>query len=324
MPRPRSPLGDTGITLPRATLGTMTFGAQVDEPTAAAMVDRCLDRGLDHIDTANVYNAGESEQILGRVLAGRRDRVILAGKVGIRTGEAPDESGLAPAAIRKGIEASLKRLKTDHLDLFYLHQPDPSTPLEDSLEAMDRLVAEGKVRAIGASNYASWQVCRMLWLAEANGWAPVRVVQPMYNLLARGIEQEFLPMCGAFGVATVAYNPLAGGLLTGKHAIGGPGAGTRFDRMPGYRDRYWNPANFEAVERLSAAAAAEGRSLASLSLGWLLHRTPIDSVVLGASSLEQLDQNLDALDDGPPSPESLAACEAAWETLRGVSPKYNR
>lgn len=317
-------LGQTTLTVSRIVLGTMTFGGQVDEAVAASMVDCCLDRGLNFIDTANVYNAGESERILGKVLQGRRDRVILATKVGNKMGEGPDDRGLSRAAIRKGIEDSLRRLRTDYVDLYYLHQPDYTVPLEKSLEAMDRLVHAGKIRFLGASNYAGWQVCRMLWLAERNGWQSVRVLQPMYNLVARGIEQEFLPMCRAFGLAVVAYNPLAGGLLTGKHQLEAPQPGTRFDRMPVYRDRYWNAANFAVVRELSERAQTAGRSLLSVALGWLLHHTGIDGIILGASRQEQLQQNLAALDDGPLPLDLVSACDRVWQGLRGVAPPYNR
>jgi aryl-alcohol dehydrogenase-like predicted oxidoreductase len=318
------PLGRTGLTASRVVLGTMTFGAQADEAASAAMLDECLDRGVNFIDTANVYNAGESERILGKLVAGRRDRVILATKVGNRMGDGPDEHGLSPAAIAKGVEDSLRRLRTDRIDLYYLHQPDYAVRPEETLAALDRLVRAGKVRFVGASNYASWQVCRLLWLAEANGWPRVEVVQPMYNVIARGVESEFLPMCREFGLAVVAYNPLAGGLLTGKHQPEAPEPDTRFTRMPFYRDRYWHAANFEAVRELADAARAAGRSLVSLALGWLLHHTVVDGIILGASRLEQLRQNLDALADGPLPPETAAACDRVWGALRGVTPKYNR
>lgn len=320
----RRKLGQSDLLVSRVALGTMTFGAQVDEATALAMVDRYLERGHNFIDTANVYNAGAAEQIVGKALKGRRDRVVLASKVGIRMGDGADERGLSPRAIRHGAEASLRRLGTDHLDLFYLHQPDPETPLEDSLGALEELVREGKVRVVGASNYASWQVCRMLWLAERSGWRPVDVVQPMYNLIARGVEDEFLPMCARFGLATVAYNPLAGGLLTGKHRPEGPPPGTRFDRMPAYRDRYWHAANFEAVDELAAASAAAGRSLVSVALGWLLHHTPTDCVVVGASSPGQLEENLAAAEEGPLEAETLPACQRVGAVLRGPTPRYYR
>lgn len=317
-------LGRTSLGVSRIALGTMTFGAQTDEAAAASMVDLCLERGINFLDTANVYNGGEAETILGKVLEGRRDRVVLATKVGIKMGDGPGESGLSRIAIVKGLEDSLRRLRTDHVDLYYLHQPDETVALEESLSAMDGLVRAGKVRHVGASNFASWQVCRMLWQAEKQGGPGVSVVQPMYNLLARGIEQEFLPMCRAFGLSVLAYNPLAGGLLTGKHQPHSPLPGSRFERMPSYRDRYWHPANFAAVRELSELVDGIGRSLVSLALGWLLHHAGIDGVILGASRLEQLQENLTAADDGPLPSEAVAACDRVWGSLRGVAPRYNR
>jgi aryl-alcohol dehydrogenase-like predicted oxidoreductase len=317
-------LGRSDLQVSPLTLGTMTFGSQVDEPTARTMVDLFLSRGMNFIDTANVYNAGVAENMLGRILAGRRDRVVLATKVGIKMGDAPDEQGLSPAAINKAIEDSLRRLQTDYVDLYYLHQPDYSTPLEGSLAALDKLVRAGKVRQVAASNYASWQVCRMLWLTEKNNWQPMVAVQPMYNLLARRIEQELLPFCRDQQIAVVPYNPLSGGLLTGKHTAKSPIAGSRFDRMPLYRDRYWNATNFAALERLSQVAQEARRSLTQLAIGWLLQQSSVTSVILGASQPEHLEQNL-AVIDLPPLPESaLTACDEVWGILGGVSPAYNR
>jgi aryl-alcohol dehydrogenase-like predicted oxidoreductase len=299
----------------------MTFGAQTDESVALQMVDRCIGEGINFFDTANVYNGGLSETILGKCLRGRRQQVVLASKV---RGKTATVTGLSKAAIMTAIEESLKRLETDYLDLYYLHQPDYDVPIEESLEAMDSLVKQGKVRYPANSNYSGWQVTEMLCLAEKRGYKPAYVTQPMYNLLARGIEQEYLPMCKHFGVSTCVYNPLAGGLLTGKQQSGAPIAGTRFDSNQMYLDRYWHPAYFEAVEELKRIAAAAGRSLVSLSLNWLLHHTPIDCVILGASRLEQLEQNLGAMSEGPLTPETLAACDKVWQTLLGVTPKYNR
>ena len=317
-------LGQTALNVSPLTLGTMTFGAQTDEATARSMIDLALERGVTFIDTANVYNDGRTEEILGRILAGRRDKFVIASKVGIKNDQLPGEAGLSPAAIKKGIENSLRRLQTDYVDLYYLHQPDYTIPLEDTLATLNDLVRAGKVRIAGASNYASWQLCRMLWLAELNGWQPVQVVQPMYNLLARGIEQELLPMCREFQLAVVPYNPLAGGLLTGKHSSAAPLPGTRFDLLSFYRDRYWHDANFAAVAELSKIAATTDRSLARLALGWLLQQQPVTSIIIGASRLEQLRENLGALDDPPLSADTLAACDAVWTSLRGVTPIYNR
>lgn len=318
-------LGQTNLNVSRIALGTMTFGKQVDERTAASMLDACLERGVNFIDTANVYNAGASEAIVGRLLRGRRDKVVLATKVGIKVGEQPQDVGLSRRAVHHQLEESLRRLQTDHIDVYYLHQPDPSTPLDETLAAVDELVRQGKIRAVGASNYAAWQVCRMRWLAQVKNLVPVAVTQPMYNLLARGIEPEFLPMCRALCVSTVVYNPLAGGLLTGKHAAGNPPTtGSRFDGNAVYQDRYWHPENFEAVARLTAAAREEGRSPASVALCWLLHHTPVDCVIVGASSLDQLTENLDAAEQGPCSAAILAACQEVWPIVRGISPIYHR
>jgi len=302
----------------------MTFGGQADETAAARMLDMCLEAGLNFVDTANVYTAGRSEELTGRLLEGRRDRIVLASKVGIKAGEGPDEQGLSRAAILQGIERSLRRLRTDYLDIYYLHTPDYQTAPEESLSALDELVRRGKVRYVGASNYASWQVCRLLWLAERNGWPPVRIVQPMYNLVSRGIESEFLPMCREFALATAVYNPLAGGLLTGKQSAGAPLPGTRFDGNAAYLDRYWHDEHFAAVAELAGIAAEASDSLVGLSLRWLMHHTPADCVVLGASRPEQLAENLAAAQRGPLPAEAAAACDRVWQRLRGVTPKYHR
>ncbi len=317
-------LNGTGLRVSRLALGTMTFGGQADEAASASMLDCAIEHGINFIDTANVYTRGESEAILGRLLGARRERVVLASKVGSMTDARPGEKRLSCGAIRAAIEASLRRLRTDHLDIYYLHQPDYGVPLEETLETVEKLVREGKVREVGASNYASWQTCRMLWLAKERGYRPARISQPMYNPLARGIEPEFLPMCGELGVASVVYNPLAGGLLSGKHTRDAPLGGTRFSESGMYRDRYWHDENFDAVERLAEAARAEGRSLVSLSLGWVLHHTPADCAILGASRLEQLEENLRAAEEGPLTAASLAVCDRGWAGLRGVSPLYNR
>jgi aryl-alcohol dehydrogenase-like predicted oxidoreductase len=317
-------LGNTTLAVSPFALGTMTFGGQTDEAAARSMVDLCLERGVNFIDTANVYTGGKSEAMLGRILVGRRDRVVLASKVGIKVGEAADEQGLSRAAIQKGIDESLRRLATDYLDLYYLHQPDYGVPLEESLGVMDELVRAGKVRFVAVSNYAAWQVCAMLWMAEKHNWQPVVAVQSMYNLLARRVEAELVPFCRQQNLGLIAYNPLAGGLLTGKHSPAAPLAGSRFERMPIYRDRYWQPENFAAVAELQKIAGSVGRSLTSLAIRWLVQQPGVTSVILGASKLEHLAENLAALDDPPLTQEILASCDQVWTTLRGISPAYHR
>lgn len=317
-------LAQTNVRVSRVCFGTMTFGGQTDQATADQMVAMCLDRGVNFFDTANSYNQGQSEVILGKALKGRRDRVVLASKVANKVGPGPDQVGLSAAAITRAIEESLRRLQTDYLDIYYLHHPDRTVPLEESLGAIDRLVREGKVRQIGASNYAAWQMCRMLWLADQKKFRPVGVTQPMYNLLARGIEQEFLPMCREFGITTVVYNPLAGGMLTGKQKFEAPLTGTRFDKNQSYLDRYWHEANFTALQELDQVAKKAGRSLVSLALNWVLHHSPANCVILGASRLAQLEENLDAIAEGALPAEAVAECDRLWGRLRGSSPKYNR
>jgi len=302
----------------------MTFGSQVDEAAAIRIVDKCLDLGVNFFDTANVYNNGASEAIVGKALKGRREKLVLASKVRGKMGDGADQSGLSRAAIARGIEDSLRRLQTDYLDLYYLHQPDYAVPIDESLEAMDRLVKQGKVRYPASSNYSGWQVCQMQWIAGKNGYQPAAVTQPMYNLLARGIEQEYLPMCKEFGVSTVVYNPLAGGMLTGKQKRDAPLPGTRFDGNQMYLGRYWHDQDFDAVGELLDIARKAGRSPVSLALNWLLHHTATDCVILGASKLEQLEENLKAMEDGPLSADTVSASDQVWEKIRGVSPQYNR
>jgi aryl-alcohol dehydrogenase-like predicted oxidoreductase len=317
-------LSRTGLQVSRLCFGAMTFGGQTDEPAAVRMVDCCLDHGINFFDTANVYTGGASEQILGRALQGRRNRVILASKVGAKIGKGNEHRGLARTSIRREIEGSLQRLGTDYLDLYYMHVPDYDAPLEETLSVMNELVREGKVRHIAQSNYAAWQACQMLWISDKNGWAPPLVSQPMYNLLARGIEQEYLPMCKEFGIATVVYNPLAGGLLTGKHTVATPIAGSRFDKNEMYLNRYWHTEDFDAVDALRAVALRAGRSLVSLALNWLLHHTQTNCVILGASRIEQLQENLAASEEGPVQADTLTALDDVWKRLRGVTPQYNR
>jgi 1-deoxyxylulose-5-phosphate synthase len=317
-------LKHTELTVSRACFGTMTFGAQVDQTAALRIFDHAFESGVNFFDTANVYNNGASETIVGKALQGRRDRIVLASKVRGKMGDGPAESGLSRAAILKGIDDSLRRLGTDYLDIYYLHQPDYDVPVEETLAAMDAVVRAGKVRYPAASNYAAWQMTQMLAIAGKQSYKPAVITQPMYNLLARGIEQEFMPMCREFGLSTVVYNPLAGGLLTGKQNREAPLAGTRFDNNQMYLSRYWYDATFDAVHELAVIARNAGRSPVSLALNWLLHHTATDCVILGASRLEQLEENLKTLDEGALSAETVAACDGVWAKLRGVTPQYNR
>ena len=317
-------LKGTDLKVSRVCFGTMTFGSQVDEDTASSMVDYCLERGINFFDTANVYQLGISEQFLGTALRGKRDSVVLASKVRGRMGEEPDQTGLSQAAIMRAVDETLQRLQTDYLDIYYFHQPDYDIPIEESLEAMEQLVKAGKVRYPGTSNYAGWQVAQMLCLTQRASYRPPTIAQQMYNLVARGLEQEFVRMAKEFSVSIIAYNPLAGGLLTGKHSIDSITPGTRFDQNNMYLDRYWHEQTFLAIETLKSVAQKSERSLISLSLNWLMHHTGVDCVILGASKLEQMKQNLAVLDEGPLPPEALEMCDQVWRDLRGPTPIYNR
>src|SRR6266542_436036 len=310
-------LKGTDLKVSRSCFGTMTFGSQVDEVLASRMVNYCVDRGINFFDTANVYQLGVSEQMLGKALTGKREKIVLASKARGKMGEAKDQNGLSRAAIVRAVDESLQRLQTDYLDIYYLHQPDYEVPLEETLEAMQELVNSGKVRYPASSNYASWQVGTMLCLAERQNYKPAVISQQMYNLLARGVEQEFLPMAKELCVSLIAYNPLAGGLLTGKHHGSSITPGTRFDKNAMYQDRYWHAQNFAAVERLQSLVETTGHSLISLALNWLMHHTPTDCVILGASRIEQLKENLAALAEGPLPPTVVEGCDEVWRDLRG-------
>ena len=317
-------LGKCGLKVSRACLGTMTFGDQADEAESVRMVNQALDAGVSFFDTANAYNAGESERLLGKALQGKRDEVVVATKAFNPMGPGPNDCGLSARHLVRALDDSLRRLGMDHVDLYQLHQPDYTTPLEETLAAMDCLVRSGKVRYVGASNYAAWQLCQAMWLCDKRSWAPVVSVQPMYNLLARGIEPEMLPFCREFGLGVMVYNPLAGGLLTGKHRKGAPpAAGTRFALKEMYRGRYWHVRLFNAVERLRAVADEAGLSLIELSLQWLRSQPDVTCIILGASSTEQLSENLAAC-QGDLTEDVRERCDEAWEELRGPIPQYNR
>jgi aryl-alcohol dehydrogenase (NADP+) len=321
---PRIKLKHTDLEVSRYCFGTMTLGKPLDQAGTTQIVNRCIDAGINFFDTANMYQYGVAETLLGHALKGKRDKLVIASKVFFKMGDAPDQGGLSRKAILRAIDESLQRLGTDYLDIYYFHAPDHTVPVEESMEAMHSLVKQGKVRYPASSNYAGWEVVQMLWLAKDRGWQEPRISQPMYNLLARGIEQEYLPMCKEFAISNIVYNPLAGGLLTGKHKQEKITPGTRFDNNKLYQDRYWHEQYFRSVEKLREIAKSAGRSLVSLALNWLLHHTPSDCIILGASRMEQLNENLATIDDGPLSDDVLKACDEVWQNLRGPLPVYNR
>ncbi len=321
---PKITLKNTDLTVSRFCFGTMTFGKPLDQAGATQIVNRCIEAGINFFDTANIYQHGVAETMLGHAVKGKRDQLVIASKVFFKMGEGADQQGLSRKAIVRAIDDSLERLGTDYLDIYYFHAPDHDVPVEESMEAMQSLIKQGKVRYPASSNYAAWQVVQILCIAKERSWSAPYISQPMYNLLARGIEQEYLPMCKGFGVSTVVYNPLAGGLLTGKHKQEKITPGTRFDDNKLYQDRYWHEQYFQSVEQLRKIAQSAGRSLVSLALNWLLHHTASDCIILGASRMEQLNENLATIDDGALSEDVVKACDEVWRNLRGPLPVYNR
>jgi aryl-alcohol dehydrogenase-like predicted oxidoreductase len=318
-------LGRTGLKVTSICLGTMTFGQQADEATAFAILDRAAGAGVNFIDTADAYpvppepaTAGRTEEIIGRWLKGRRDRFVLATKCRIRVGTGPNDEGLSRRHVLRAAEDSLRRLGTDWIDLYQAHAPDPDTPLDETLRAFDDLVRSGKVRYVGCSNYPAWQVALTLGESERHGRARFDCVQPRYNLLFREIEAELLPLCRHAGLGVIAYNPLAGGFLTGKYrSLGAAPAGTRFSLGKTgdlYRDRYWHQAQLEAVERLRRLFEPRGKSLISVAVAWVMSQPGVTSAIVGASRPEQLDASLAAADLALDA-EERDACDAAWYSL---------
>ena len=320
-------LGRTGVKVSAMCLGTMTYGNQVGETEAINIIERALNAGVNFFDTADAYAEGRSEEIVGKALKGKRHSVVLATKVANRTGPGANDIGLSRKHIMKGIEDSLRRLETDYIDLYYVHLPDYDTPIEETLRTLDDLVHQGKVRYIGCSNFRAWQLCKALWVSDLHNLARFDCIQSPYNLLTRDIEYELLPLCASEGVGVCVYNPLAAGLLTGKHDLNKPPAeGTRFALEPlgpTYQERYWSATNFEAVAHLKQIATGYSRSLTQFALAWTLSNETITSAICGATSLKQLEENLGAT-EVKLSEEELAACDGVWQQLRPLRFFYGR
>lgn len=283
-------LGRSGLSVSAIGLGGATFGREIDQPAAFAVLDRALERGITLYDTAEAYSAGRSEEIVGRWIAERgvRDQIVLATKVA-----AP----LSAARVAASAEASLRRLGVDSVDLFQLHSWDATTPLEETLAALAGLVQSGRARAVGCSNVAAWQLCKALWRQDVAGWPRLESVQPVYNLAKREIEAELLPLCADQQVGVITYSPLGAGFLTGKYHQGGPvPSGTRFDVAPGHQQIYFNDGCYAAMERLRAASASLGVPMARLGLAWVLSRPGITTTLVGARSPAQVDQAFEARD----------------------------
>jgi aryl-alcohol dehydrogenase-like predicted oxidoreductase len=319
-------LGRTGLKVSEICLGTMTFGYQCDETTSFAIMSKAAERGVDFIDTADVYpvppslaTAGRTEEIVGRWLRGQRDRFVLATKCRMRVGPGPNDEGLSRRHIMKAVDDSLARLQTDYIDLYQPHSFDPETPLDETLRALDDLVRQGKVRYLGCSNFAAWQIALSVGISARNGWARFDCVQPRYNLLYRDIESELLPLCRDQGLGVIVYNPLAGGFLTGKYQSleAAPPEKTRFALGKTgdlYRERYWQQAQLEAVRDLQQFFQARGKSLLQAAIAWVLLQPGVTAAIVGASKPEQLDASLAAV-DLVLDQEEKEVCQRAWYRL---------
>lgn len=317
-------VGGSGLKVSEIALGTMTYGNQVNEADAINIINMAFEKGVNYFDTANGYAGGRSEEIVGKTLKDKRQKVIIATKVFSPQGTGPNDSGLSRGHIIRAIDGSLRRLNTDYIDIYYAHAPDYSTPIEETLRTFDDLVRLGKVRYAACSNFRAWQLEKALWTSNQHNSIRFECIQSPYNLITRDIEYELLPCCVSEGIGVMVYNPLAGGLLTGKHNPDKePAPDTRFGREKGYYQRYWSPVNFTAVDHLKKIADAHDRSMTQFSLAWIMNNPIITSVIVGASSTKHLEENMGAT-ELKLTEEELKACDDVWRELRPPRFFYGR
>ncbi|HUJ62885.1 MAG TPA: aldo/keto reductase [Kofleriaceae bacterium] len=287
-------LGKTGVKVSRVALGTMAFGGDADEAMAARIWRAARDAGVDFIDSADVYNQGRSEEIVGRLMRDERDELVIASKAYFPTGQGPNARGASRFHLVRAVEASLRRLATDRIDVYYLHRFDDATDLDETLRALDDLVHAGKILYPACSNFAAWQVAHALGRQALLGLAPLVAVQPMYNLVKRTAEIELLPMARALGIAIVPYSPTAGGLLTGKYGRDRrPARGRLLDNKM-YAVRYGDPAVYDVADALTAVAAELGHAPATLAVAWVASHPAVTSVLVGGRDVEQVSASLAA------------------------------
>ena len=323
--------GKSGLSVSRLCMGTMTFGLQCEEPQSIAILDAAAEAGIDFLDAADVYplgggldTVGRTEEIVGRWLKGRRDQFVVATKCVGAMGRSPWDQGMSRKHILDAIDGSLARLGTDYVDLYQLHAYDPSTPLDEALEALDTVVRSGKARYVGVSNWPAFRLARAIGRTEVLGLTRIASAQPRYNLLFRQFEQDLLPLCEEEGVAVIPYNPLAGGLLTGKHERGGePGDGRFTLGRAGamYQQRYWHDREFDTIDELRKVAADAGVSMTTLAVAWVLANPAITSVIIGASRPEQLADSVAAVDTPLDDELKGRIDELTAEWRRGDAPR---
>lgn len=289
-------LGRTGVRVSQLCFGTMSFGGDADAETSAAMFHRCREEGINFFDCANVYADGRSEKILGDLIKGSRDEIVLTSKVGQSVGDGVNAEGLSRRHIIEQIEVSLRRLDTDHIDIYFVHRFDPDTPIEETLRALDDLVSMGKILYPAVSNWAAWRIATALGISAREGLASFECVQPMYNLVKRQAEVEILPLVQEEGLGVISYSPLGGGLLTGKYSTGQRPESGRLVENEGYMKRYGKSVYYETAERFSAHAEERGLHPATLAVAWVMSHPAITAPIIGARNVEQLEASLAAVD----------------------------
>lgn len=322
-----SNLGRTGLKVTNLCLGTMTFGNQASKETSFQILDKAFESGINFIDTADVYplgksyeSAGATESIIGEWLKSKRDDIVLASKCLFPTGPGPNDRGMSRKHILSAVENSLKRLGTDYLDLYQIHNFDPSTPIEETLRALDDLVTLGKIRYVGVSNWRAWQVAKANGIADVEGYSRIISVQPRYNLLFRMIEDDLVPMAIDEGVGIFSYNPLAGGMLSGRYRKGATvQRGTRFSLGNNvsslYQDRYWQEATFDAVEKYIAWCDEKNFDPVTAAVHWVTQQPGITSAIIGASHPEQLHSSLKAAEFPDFTEQELDWLNNLWYSL---------
>ncbi len=306
-------LGNTGVKVSELCFGTMSFGGDADEATSAALFQRCREAGINFFDCANVYQRGRAEEILGGLIADCRDQVVITSKVYFPMGEDVNAGGSNRYHIMNAIEDSLRRLNTDRIDLYFLHRFDDTTPLEESLRALDDLVKQGKVLYIGASNFAAWQIGKGLGLSALNGLTKFQCVQPMYNLVKRQVEVEILPMAQAENLGVTPYSPLAGGLLSGKYAAGKAPESGRLTENAMYQIRYGEGWAQEAAQHFSEYAHERGYDPVSLAVAWVGGHPAVTAPIIGARNVEQLEGSLASVD--------IEMTEELWREVAALTPE---
>lgn len=288
-------LGSTGVTVSRLCLGTMSFGSDADEATSGEMFARCLDAGINFFDTANSYTQGRSEEILGRLMKGKRDELVITSKVCSAVGPGPNDRGLSRRHIMLQVEKSLKRLQTDRLDIYFVHHFDAKTPIEETLRALDDLVQQGKILYPGVSNWSAWQIAKALGVSALHSWARFECIQPMYSLAKRQAEVEILPLAKSEGLGVISYSPLGGGILTGKYLGQKPSEGRLITNQM-YQKRYADEMYAQIAARFSEHAKEQGIHPATLAVAWVMAHPAITAPIIGARNVQQLEASLAAAD----------------------------